>query len=119
MKSGVSTRLKEQILKIIFKYIPGGDCVIFLFGSLVQDKVYSSSDIDIGVVCNRPLPNSVLVKIKEELEEARTLRQIDIVDFSSVRDKDFLKIALREVEIWHQTKKSRVYLDNLKKLIAD
>jgi len=113
------TKLKKQILEIIFKHISKGSCVIFLFGSLAQNKVYFSSDIDIGIISDKPLKNSILVKIKQELEEVETLRDIDIVDFSSVGDKNFLKIALREVKIWHQTKKSGVYLTNLNKLIVD
>ena len=110
---------KKQILGIIFKYIPKETCAVFLFGSIAQNKVYPSSDIDIGIACNKPLENSVLVKIKEELKAVKTLRDIDIVDFTFSQDRDFLKIALKEIKIWHQTKKSRVYLNNLKNLIAD
>jgi predicted nucleotidyltransferase len=119
MKLSKEAKLKKQILEIIFKYIPQETCAIFLFGSIAQKKVYPSSDIDIGIICDKALKNSILVKIKEGLEEVRTLRDIDITDFSSIQDKNFLKIALKEVKIWHQTKKSRVYLDNLKKRIAD
>ena len=110
---------KEQILKIIFKYIAEDNCTVFVFGSLAQNKLYPSSDIDIGVVCDKPLKNSILVRMKEELQCVKTLRDIDIVDFLSVQDRDFLKIALREVKIWHQTQNSKVYLDNLKRLIRD
>ena len=110
--------LKKQILEVIFKYIPKDNCVIFLFGSLAQNKVYPSSDIDIGIISNKLLENSILVRIKGELEKARTLRDIDVIDFLSVVDKDFLKIALKEVKIWHQTKRSKVYLSNLKRLTA-
>ena len=119
MKSGIDARLKREITETILKYVPRDNSVVFLFGSLAQDEVYPSSDIDIGIICNRALPNSLLVKIKDELEKARTLRQIDIVDFSSQRSKDFLKAALKKIEIWHQTKKSGVYLDNLKRRISD
>ena len=110
--------LKNQILEVIFKYIPKEDCVIFLFGSFAQNKVYPSSDIDIGIVCDKPLENSILVKIKEGVQAVKTLRNIDVVDFLSVQSNDFLKIALKEVKIWHQTKKSEAYLSNLKKLIV-
>ena len=111
--------LKKQILKIIFKYIPKETCTIFLFGSLAQKEIYPSSDIDIGIICDKPLKNSLLVKIKEDLEQVKTLRDIDVVDFSSIQDKNFLKIALKEVKIWHQTPRSKTYLNNLKKLTAD
>jgi len=112
-------RLKKQILEIMFRYIPKETCAIFLFGSLAQNKVYRSSDIDIGIISDKPLENSVLVKIKEELQGVKTLRDIDVVDFLSIQDKHFLKIALKEAKIWHQAKKSKVYLKHLRKLIAD
>lgn len=111
--------IKKQVLEIIFKYIQKDNCIIFLFGSLAQNEVYPSSDIDIGLVTEEPLENSILVKIKQELEQVKTLRDIDIIDFLSIQDKDFLKIALREVKIWHQTSRSKSYLANLRKLIAD
>jgi predicted nucleotidyltransferase len=114
----MSLNLKKQILKIIFKYIPKETCMVFLFGSFAQNKVYPSSDIDIGLLSYRSLENSTLVKIKEELERVKTLRHIDVVDFSTIQDKNFLKIALKEVKIWHQTKNSKAYLSNLKKLLA-
>ncbi len=108
---------KKQIVRTVLRHIPGGVCLIFLFGSLVKNKPYPSSDIDIGLVCEKPLPNPIMVKIKQELKEVSTLRDIDVVDFTACSDKNFLKIALREVEIWHQTKKSKPYLNNLRKLI--
>ena len=114
-----SDKIKKQILEVMFKYVPQDTCIVFLFGSLAQNKVYTSSDIDVGIISDMPLKNSILVKIKEELEGVKTLRDIDIVDFLSIQDRNFLKIALKEVEIWHQTEKSQVYLNNLRKLIAD
>ncbi|MFH0938880.1 MAG: nucleotidyltransferase domain-containing protein [Planctomycetota bacterium] len=111
--------LKQEILAVVFKYVAKENCAVFLFGSLAQNKVYPSSDIDIGIISDKSLENSVVVKIKEELQEAKTLRDIDIADFSSIQDKKFLKIALRAIQIWHQTKRSKAYLSNLKKRITD
>ncbi|MEA3369288.1 MAG: nucleotidyltransferase domain-containing protein [Candidatus Ratteibacteria bacterium] len=118
VRNDISNGVKKQILETILKYIPKETCAIFLFGSLAQNKIYPSSDIDIGIVGNKPFKNSILVKIKEKLEEAKTLRDIDIVDFLSIQNKDFLRIALKEVKIWHQTSRSKVYLNNLKRLMA-
>jgi predicted nucleotidyltransferase len=109
---------KKHILDIIFKHVPKNDCVVFLFGSFANGEIYPSSDIDLGIICNVAVDNRTIVQIKEEFEKIETLRDIDLVDFTSIQDKDFLKIALKEVEIWHQTEKSRAYLDNLRKLIA-
>jgi predicted nucleotidyltransferase len=110
-------KIKNEILAVFLKHIPKDKCAIFLFGSFAKKEIYPSSDIDIGVVCAKSLTNSTLVKIKQGLREIRTLRDIDVVDFSSSKDKNFLKTALKEVRVWHQTPKSRVYLNNLKKRI--
>lgn len=114
-----SEQLKQQILEFIFRCIPKDNCAVFLFGSFAQSNAYSASDIDIGIVCNKSLENSIMVKIKEEMLKVKTLRDIDIVDFTSLQDKDFLRLALKEVKVWHQTRNSRVYLDNLKRRIKD
>jgi predicted nucleotidyltransferase len=112
-------KIKGEILETIFKYTPKENCSIFLFGSFAQNKVYPSSDIDIGFISDEPLKNSLLVKIKEELGQLKTLRDIDLIDFTDIQDRDFLKVSLGEVKIWHQTKKSKIYLNNLRKLILD
>ncbi|MBU0571890.1 MAG: nucleotidyltransferase domain-containing protein [Candidatus Omnitrophica bacterium] len=118
VKSSKETKLKKQILEIIFKYISRETCTIFLFGSFAQKEIYPSSDIDVGLISDKALKNSILIRIKEGLGDVNTLRDIDITDFSSIQDKNFLRIALKETKIWHQTKKSRACLDNLKKRIA-
>ncbi|MEK6715377.1 MAG: nucleotidyltransferase domain-containing protein [Candidatus Omnitrophota bacterium] len=115
----ISAKLKKQILDKIFQYILRDDCLVFLFGSFGKGNVYRSSDIDIGILSSRPLENSIIVKIKEEMSQVKTLRDIDLVDFLSVQDNDFLRIALKEIKIWHKTSRSKVYLDNLKKRIRD
>jgi predicted nucleotidyltransferase len=106
--------LKQKILPVIFKYAPKDGCAVFLFGSFARQAAARSSDLDIGIVCANPLERLALIKIKEELEEL-TLREVDFTDFSAVTDEDFLKLALRRIKIWHQTKSSKVYLANLRR----
>lgn len=112
-------KLKKEILEIIFKYLPKDKCLIFFFGSFAKEQLFPSSDIDIGIISDEPIKNSVLVKIKNEIEGVKTLRDIDIVDFLSIPDERFINLALKEVKIWHKTRKSKHYLNNLKKRIKD
>ena len=104
--------IRERILPVIFKYVSRGECAVFLFGSFAQNQNAKSSDIDIGIIGAKPLSNSTLLKIKEELED-KTLQGIDLTDFAATGDKEFLKLALRRIKLWHQTPKSKVYLANL------
>ncbi|MBI1883443.1 MAG: nucleotidyltransferase domain-containing protein [Chlamydiae bacterium] len=114
----VSDAVKTSILSVLFKYLPKEEVVIFLFGSFAKGEMDSSSDIDIGLLSDQPLERSVLARVRDDLgEHVQTLRNVDVIDFSNITDPVFLKEALQEIEIWHQTQKSRVCLDNLRKHI--
>jgi len=115
--SALSREHKSAILDIIFKNLKKENIAVFLFGSFAQNDVYPSSDIDIGIIADKPIDHVILSKIKDNLESVKTLRDIDVVDFSSVTDTVFLKESLREIDVWHQTKQSKTYLDNLRKRI--
>jgi len=98
----ISEKIKKQILDIIFKYIDKNSCDVFLFGSYASEKARQSSDIDIGIDCNKKLSLTELLTIKEDLNEnVDILRKIDIVDFKSDLDEDFKKITLKDRKIWH------------------
>jgi len=65
----IDEKLKNQILNIIFKFINEEECAIFLFGSFVKGRVNQSSDIDIGIICNKKLDPILVQRIKHELNE--------------------------------------------------
>jgi len=110
--------IKKEVLNIVFKHLSLEDSVVFLFGSFAQGKFNRGSDIDIGIICDKKINRAKLAVIKSDLEEGvKTLRKVDVVDFYNIKDKDFLEITLRKVEIWHQTRKSKAFLNNLKKQI--
>lgn len=71
----------QQVIQIIKKHVPE-DCKIFLFGSQVNWKATSRSDYDIGILCNKKIPLSVMSRIWNEVEELPI--RVDIVDFNAV-----------------------------------
>src|SRR3989339_1318931 len=82
-------------LSAIFKYLPKDEVLVFLFGSQVTQNALGASDVDVGLLCNTTIANNKLSSIKDEInQQARTLRQIDIIDFSALEDETFLKQAL-------------------------
>lgn len=115
--SALSGENKSAILDIILKKLNKETTAVFLFGSFANEEIYPSSDIDIGVIADNPIPRALISTIKDELETVKTLRDIDVIDFGAITDKVFLKEALQEIVIWHQTKQSKTYLDNLRKRI--
>ena len=115
----ISENIKNQILSIIFNYLNKDHCTIFLFGSYSQNTAKQSSDIDIGIISTDSLTLSLILSIKEALNEnVSILRDIEVVNFSDKNlDKDFIRIALRNYKIWHMTKESSEILNNLIKHI--
>lgn len=110
----ISKEIKNQILDILFKHLNKDLLTVFIFGSYALEEAKQSSDIDIGILYDNNLELSEVLQIKSELnEEVKTLREIDLVNFSDKLDEKFKKIALEKVIIWHQGKESRVSLNNI------
>lgn len=112
----ITDEIKKQILKILFKHLDKESLTVFLFGSYAQNQAKTYSDIDIGIFYSYDLNLTEVLRIKSELNETvRTLRSIDLVNFSGNLDEKFKEIALKEVIIWHQGKESKAFLNNTKK----
>ena len=73
------------------------DYRLFLFGSRVKDYFHEKSDIDIGILSEKPLDAIQLFSIKEKIDEIPTLLKIDFVDFSVVSE-DFRTVALKQTK---------------------
>jgi len=93
-----------QIKEIIFSVIDTREYKVFLFGSRATKKFNRYSDVDIGVLGNKPIGNAYY-KIINKIEESDIPYRVDIVDFILV-DEKFKEIALQEIEIWNDPKYS-------------
>ena len=89
-------KLKEEILKILGKYLDLSQYKVFFFGSRVKGNADERADIDIGIE-GPEIPSHIKLEIEEELENLPILYKIDFVDFNNV-DEDFKKIAKKYVE---------------------
>lgn len=78
---------------IIQKHI-GKSCKIYLFGSWAKKNALPTSDLDIAILGKKKNSWETMAKIRREIEDIPTLRQIDIVDLNGV-EKDFRKNILR------------------------
>jgi len=120
MPMKVLKTIRKDIMGIILEHLAVEDCVIFLFGSFARGKSDRASDIDVGIICDKKITRAKLAAVKSEIEEkVKTLRKVDVVDFYGIKNNAFLEVSLREVEVWHQTGKSKVFLSNLRKRIKD
>ncbi len=78
--------IREQIVQIIKKHLP--DCAVVLFGSRATGTNKENSDYDIAIKYGKKIPAKKIFSIIEETEKLRTLKIIEIIDYS-LMDDDF------------------------------
>ena len=81
-----------EIQKVIERHVPPHTQII-LFGSWAKGDALPNSDLDIGILSEKPLPFDVITRIRNEIEAIPTLRKIDVVDLNTV-DASFREAAL-------------------------
>lgn len=92
-----SEKLKNQIIKIVGKYLDLSKYRVFFFGSRVSGGGDERSDIDVGIDGPDSLPLRALSDIKDELDNLPVLYKIDVVDFKNISDQ-FRRVALEKIE---------------------
>ena len=69
--------LIKEVIKIIQKYIDK-PFKIYLFGSLARGDATEFSDIDLAIQTIESINHRTLRKIRNEIDNLRTLRKIDL-----------------------------------------
>ncbi|MDD8018578.1 MAG: nucleotidyltransferase domain-containing protein [Bacteroidota bacterium] len=82
----------QQTSSIIRKHL-SSDYRIVLFGSQAKGNALATSDIDVAVIGKEKVASVVMAKIRDEVDEIRTLRGIDVVDLMTV-DESYRKNVL-------------------------
>jgi predicted nucleotidyltransferase len=93
----VSTRTTEPSLEDITRAVkpllpPGFGA--FLFGSRASGRARPGSDWDVGLLGPEPLRGALVERIRDALDELRTLHSFDVVDLSTVPE-GFRHLALQ------------------------
>lgn len=89
-------KIIAEVKKITQKNLPGGFRV-FLFGSWAKGNATETSDLDIGIFGDQKVPNDIMFKIRQEVEEVPTLRKIDVVDLN-LTSEHFRRAALEHAK---------------------
>lgn len=92
-------QLTRAIDAIVHRRLGAGTYELFFFGSRVANGGSPRSDIDVGIEAETPLPLSLMRRIREDLEELRTLYTIDFVDFKTV-SPEFRRVAKEHIELF-------------------
>ena len=98
--SAATSRHLEEARRIVLAELGGYRARLYLFGSWAAGTASRSSDIDIGVWPEEPIPRHVLSRIREVLEESRVLYPVDLVDLSET-SSEFRARVLREGKPWN------------------
>lgn len=78
---------------ILNKYLPDPDYKYFVFGSRAVAKHRKFSDLDIGILGPSEIPGSIMVQIKQDLNDSDIPYLTEVVDLSTVSE-NFKKKAL-------------------------
>lgn len=107
--------IKKKIILTFDKYF-GEDYILFIFGSFAKSTQDLVSDIDLAVYSKKNVPVSVMLEVKEELEnKVPTLRSIDLINLNENTNKKLLENILKEGLIWKKGKNCGELLKSLKR----
>ena len=90
-------QIKQWLREVLENNLSGITYSAFIFGSQANHMVLSRSDIDIGIMTDKPIPDEKLAQISDAIEELPMLYKIDIVDFNKVGEP-FRSVALSNTE---------------------
>jgi len=96
---GIAEKDLLEVRQIVLKGLQGHRARVYLFGSHVQGYTHIGSDIDVGVLGERPIPPVVLSEVRDSLEESHVPYKVDLVDLS-LADAAFLDAVVRNGELW-------------------
>ena len=72
---------------------------VFLFGSRAGGSPTPTSDLDIALLPDGPVPDDLLARLRDAFEESAIPYVVDVVDLSRV-DATFREKVLREGQRW-------------------
>lgn len=81
MKQNTTLAYKALIMPILIQYLPHGR--IYLFGSRAQGTQREGSDIDIAIDLGMPIELSLLLQVKNRLEDLDIPVKIDLLDYQT------------------------------------
>jgi predicted nucleotidyltransferase len=90
----------EAIKRIVIKHLRDTGARVYLFGSWVRGEQQHSSDIDVGVWYEYPLPSGTLSYLREALEESTIPYTVDLVDLTRT-NSDFRESVFKEGKLWN------------------
>ena len=98
----IAPRDLDTVQGILARHIPLRD--VRAFGSRVTQTAKPFSDLDLAVMGDRPLPDSLSAELKEAFRESDLPFKVDVVDWAST-DAAFREIIIRQTVLLHKSAK--------------
>lgn len=89
----------EQVKEIVLSIVKEWPVKVYLFGSWARGEERRTSDIDIGMWSESPLPAKLLTDIRSSLEESTIPYRVDVVDLTK-SEQSFVKRVKEEGILW-------------------
>lgn len=96
----LSTRSLDEVRRIVLRGLAGYRARVYLFGSWAEGAARRTSDIDVALLPEEPIPACVLSRIREALEESNSLYPVDLVDLSDAPEALRLRV-MRKGKLWN------------------
>jgi hypothetical protein len=92
-------KVLEQVYQIAKDHLQGMNVHLYLFGSWARGEERRSSDIDLALDYETPLPTYLLARLREALEESTVPYRVEVVDLTQM-DENFKERVRREGIEW-------------------
>lgn len=77
----------SEITSIIEVTLPDGNLKVYLYGSWARGDALKNSDIDIAIDSGFPIELATMAKIRDAVDDVKTLRRIDLIDLRASSEK--------------------------------
>ena len=92
-KIDLGSKELQTILAILRRYVPGLE--VRAFGSRVAGNARKTSDLDLALMTERPLPPALMADLKEAFSESDLPFKVDLVDWAVTKER-FRRIIEKE-----------------------
>lgn len=76
----------SSIRNIVKKHLSDTEYQAFLFGSQTTENHRQFSDIDLGILGQKPVPSDIFFNLKQDLEDSDIPYIVEVVDLSQTGD---------------------------------
>jgi len=77
----------REITRVLKPFTEDSGASVILFGSRARGDARRTSDIDVALQANQPLPSWALARLREQLEESNLPFRVDLVDYSTLTEE--------------------------------